>query len=127
MEHIIHSHVMGHLEQNSILVDKQHGFRAKHSTETQLILTLNDLTKSIERGDVTHMAISDFAKAFDKVPHQRLLKKLEHYGIRGDIHKWVTNFLTRRTQRVVCEGTPSELKNVTSGSTRHSHWTIVVQ
>ncbi|XP_072037037.1 uncharacterized protein [Amphiura filiformis] len=49
MEHIIHSHVMGHLEQNSILVDKQHGFRAKHSTEIQLILTLNDLTKSIER------------------------------------------------------------------------------
>jgi hypothetical protein len=61
------------------------------------------------------MAILDFAKAFDKVPHERLLKKLDHYGIRGGIHRWVRNFLTGRTQRVVCEGAASEPKPVISG------------
>ena len=73
LEHIVHSHVMDHLEANKILVDNQHGFRAKHSTVSQLVLTMHDLTGRIEKGETIHMAILDFAKAFDKVPHERLL------------------------------------------------------
>lgn len=115
LEHIIHSHVMKHLERNNILCDNQHGFRAKHSTETQLILTMNDLTKSIDEGKTIHMAILDFAKAFDKVPHRRLLYKLSHYGIRGKLHNWMEHFLTERTQRVVCDGVASEACEVVSG------------
>ena len=103
----MHSHIMDHLEEHNILVDKQHRFRAKHSTEAQLIFTMKDLTKSLEDGETIHMVILDFEKAFDKVPHECLLKKLEHYGIR--------HFLTDRTQRVVCDGVASETKEVTSG------------
>ncbi len=66
---------MDHLEAKYILVDNQHGFRAKHSTVTQLILTINDLTGSIEKVETIHVAILDFAKAFDKVPHERMLAK----------------------------------------------------
>ena len=54
----------------------------KQSTETELIVTIDDLTKSID------MTILDFAKAFDKVPHRRLLYKLNYYGIRRKLLNW---------------------------------------
>jgi hypothetical protein len=82
---------------------------------TQLVLTIHDLTKNIERGETTHMAILDFAKAFDKVPHERLLGKLDHHGIRGSLLQWLRHFLTARTQKVVCNGTTSEPGKVLSG------------
>ena len=115
LEHIIHSHIMGHFEENDILVDSQHGFRAKRSTETQLIITIDDITNIIDKGKSVHMAILDFSKAFDKVPHSRLLVKLEHYGIRHNIQKWIQDFLTDRIQRVVCEGNFSSNADVLSG------------
>ena len=52
---------------------------------------------------------------FDKVPHSRLLVKLEHYGIRHNIQKWIKDFLTDRIQRVVCEGNFSSNADVLSG------------
>ena len=115
LEHIIHSHIMGHLEQHNVLVDAQHGFRAKHSTETQLIATVDDIAKILDRGNSVHMAILDFAKAFDKVPHERLLEKLHFYGIQNHIHQWLRDFLTSRTQRVACEGCMSSSCEVLSG------------
>jgi hypothetical protein len=57
----------------------------------------------------------DLAKAFDKVPHHRLLKKLHHYGIRGNVHQWVPSFLQGRSQRVVVDGMTSESASVLSG------------
>ena len=60
------------------------------------------------------MAILDFAKAFDKVPHEWLLGKLDHYGIRGPIHRWIRHFLTDRTQKVVGNGAESQPKRATS-------------
>ena len=75
LEHIVHSHVMKHLESHSILVDTQHGFRAKRSTESQLILTINDIAKSFDGKKKVDMAVLDFTKAFDKVPHRRLIHK----------------------------------------------------
>jgi hypothetical protein len=76
---------------------------------------MNDLFKSHELGKQTDVAILDFSKAFDTVPHQRLLHKLDHYGIRGPIHGWIANFLTQRKMRVVIEGDMSEEVVVESG------------
>ena len=115
LEHIIHSHTMKHLEKLKILVDSQHGFRAKRSTVTQLLQTAHDLTTSLEEGLTTHLAILDFSKAFDKVPHERLLKKLEYYGIKGSLLQWFRGFLTHRTQQVVCDGETSTSRVVLSG------------
>ena len=56
----------------------------------------------------------DLGKAFDTVPHQRLLKKLHNYGIRSNILKWISTWLTRRQQRVVIDGQPSEFVSVKS-------------
>ena len=41
--------------------------------------------------------ILDFSKAFDRVPHQRLMRKLDHYGIRGSTYNWIEAFLTDHT------------------------------
>ena len=89
LEHIIHSHVMKHLEQHNILTYSQHGFRAKRSTETQLIQKIHDISKSLDKKETVDMAILDFTKAFDKVPHKRLIHKLNYYGISGSVATWI--------------------------------------
>ena len=71
LEHIIHSHIIKHLEQHHIITDHQYGFRAKRSTETQLIQTVHDISKSLDERKPVDMAILDFTKAFDKVPHKK--------------------------------------------------------
>ncbi len=106
---------MDHLESFNILTDQQHGFRAKRSTETQLILTNHDITGFLNNKKEIDVAILDFSKAFDKVLHQRLMYKLDHYGIRGGLLSWTENFLTGRSQRVVVEGQHSNSAPVDSG------------
>ena len=65
--------------------------------ETQLITTINDFLQEHDKGQQVDIAILDFSKAFDTVPHDKLLHKLEQYGIKGNIHSWLTNFLSTRT------------------------------
>ena len=83
LEHIIVSQTMKHLERHKILHDCQHGFRARKSYETQLLTLAHELAESLDKRTQTDMIILDFSKAFDRVPHQRLLKKVHHYDIRG--------------------------------------------
>ena len=115
MEHIIVSQVMKHLEDRNILTDRQFGFRSKHSCESQLYVTINDIAKQIDSDLQVDAAILDFSKAFDKVSHQKLLYKLNYYGIRGNVLYWLESFLNGRTQQVVVEGSKSPTCNVTSG------------
>ena len=75
---------------------------------------INDLLSSLDIGDQKDMVIIDFSKAFDPVPHKRLLRKLHHYGIRGHLHSWITSFLTGRSQKVNIEGSESESAPVIS-------------
>ena len=87
------SNINKHLALDSILADC-HGFRSQRSCETQLVQfvhdTISNLDGAVNRGHKqTDFIIMDFAKAFDKVPHRRLLHKLEYYGIRGSTHKWI--------------------------------------
>jgi ribonuclease P/MRP protein subunit RPP40 len=62
----------------------------------------------------------DFRKAFDTVPYQRLLKKLESYGIRGKLLKWITQFIVGRKQQVVIDGIKSQDTEVKSGISQGS-------
>ena len=80
-------------------------------TLTQLM----NLFKSFKSKTQTDVVVLDFSKAFDVVPHQRLLHKLDHYGIRGTNPNWIHNFLTNRTQKVVVNGSSSESARVKSG------------
>lgn len=114
LEHIVVSNIMKHLEKNNILSERQHGFRNKRSCETQLIGLVEDLTSALDKGIQTDMIVLDFSKAFDKVSHPRLLHKLEHYGISGRSHAWISAFLADRTQAVVLDNCKSN--NVDFGS-----------
>ena len=107
LKHIVHSRVMKHLSQYWELTGYQNGFRAKRSTETQLIFTIHDIASAIQSNKTTHAVILDFSKAFDKAPHRRLLMKLEYFGIRGSLLNWFKSFLKQRTQSVVIEGAAS--------------------
>ena len=113
LEHIIFTNIMNHFDCYTVLTDRQHGFRSKHSTESQLIITTQDLAQSLNKKLQVDMIILDFSKAFDTVPHNRLLNKLDRYGIRNKTHTWISNFLKYRKQRVVIGG-------------EHSTWTQVM-
>jgi hypothetical protein len=115
LEHIIFHHIISHLELHDFFVDYQHGFRRQRSCETQLIVTLEDISRSLNNKHQVDMLILDFSKAFDTVAHRRLLTKLEHYGIRGEVLHWLESWLTTRHQRVVVDGENSEEVAVSSG------------
>ena len=92
---------MCHLEENNILHELQHGFHKFKSCETELISLLHELTQNLDQSIQTDLISLDFAKAFDTVPHNRLLYKLDWYGIMGNIHTWIISFLSNRTQSVI--------------------------
>ena len=115
MEHIIFHEMMSHLDSNQVLVNYQHGFRKKLSCETQLICAVEEIARSLDKGEETDLIIMDFSKAFDSVPHQRLLMKLRYYGIRGILNTWLTQWLTCRSQSVVVNGYNSPDVPVLSG------------
>jgi len=109
MEHIIFHNIMNHLNANNVLIENQHGFRADHSCATQLITLTEDILKQVD------IMLLDFEKAFDTVPHQRLLKKLQYYGIRHNIFNWISTWLTNQTQCVLLNGISSTSVRVSSG------------
>ena len=123
VEHIIVSNINKHLALENILVDCQHGFRSQRSCETQLVQFYHDLVSNLDRAvsrghRQTDVIVMDFAKAFDKAPHKRLLYKLDFYGIRGSTHKWIDSWLSERSQKVVLDGRASDpvLSGVPQGS-----------
>ena len=115
LEHILVSQIMKHLETNDILTDVQYGFRSMRSCESQLFLTIDDFARAVDNKLQVDVAILDFAKAFDKVAHARLVHKLNYYGIRGPLLQWLQSFLTDRTQKVIIDGRHSSPCHVTSG------------
>ena len=115
MEHIIVSNTMQHFEDNNILTPNQHGFRASHSCETQLIELTDEITRNLDNSVQTDIIILDFAKAFDKVNHSLLIHKIQSYGITGKSNKWIKDFLADRQQAVVVNGCKSNKIHVRSG------------
>ena len=93
----------------------QHGFTIKKSTVTNLIAALNIWTEALSHGLPVDIIYLDFEKAFDKVPHERLLQQLSRYGISGNLHSWIRDYLHNRTQKVRVNGTCSSTAPVLSG------------
>ncbi|XP_072048795.1 uncharacterized protein [Amphiura filiformis] len=81
----------------------------------QLIVTNDDIARSLDERGQTDLILLDFEKAFDKVSRHRLLMKAEYYGIRGTTLEWISDFLTNRTQQVMVDGQFSTEVEVTSG------------
>ena len=92
----------------NLFADEQHGFVPNRDYMTNLLLALEDWSDI----DIIY---TDFAKAFDSVPHKRLILKLTSLGIEGDVLHWIKSFLTGRRHRVTVDGKLSDWVNVISG------------
>ena len=100
---------------NNLLSKKQYGFISGRSTVTQLLNYLDRCATIMADGGVTDAIYLDFAKAFDTVPHSRLIGKLQAYGVSGDLLKWVEAFLLNRSQIVRVNGEESFSAAVLNG------------
>jgi len=107
-EHIVYRHLVSSLEHHHLLSSTQSGSRNKRSTVTLLTEAADDWSQCLEQRGTVHCLLLDFAKAFDPVPHERLLLKLNALGIHGKVLSWLRCFLTTRKQRVVINGVFSD-------------------
>ena len=115
MERIIHSELTVVLESHNLISTHQFGFCKNHSATHLLLEAVHDWAKALEGRDSIHCLFLDFAKAFDSVPHHRLLLKLQSLGVSGELLDWTKCFLTTRSQRVVVNGQFSKWLPVASG------------
>ena len=114
-EKFIKNSLNKHLIDNNILSKEQFGFVSGRNTITQLLVTLNDWMSDLDNDVPVDAAYLDFRKAFDTVPHQRLISKLKTYNIKGPILNWINSFLSDRTQFVKINNSSSSNLNVSSG------------
>ena len=115
MERIIRRQIMNHLKNEDILSKQQYGFVSGRSTLLQLLRVLDKWTESLDTGKEVDVVFLDFQKAFDSVPHNRLLDKLAHYGIKGTALEWISSFLIGRSQQVKIHNATSQREVVRSG------------
>jgi len=85
---------------NDWLYESQHGFRPGYLCESQVITVCQDIADSLDNGDKIDAIIVDFPKAFDLVPHGRLLTKIANSDVDYRVVVWIREFLLGRTQRV---------------------------
>ena len=115
LEEFITEGLKEHLTLNNKEDRCQHGFTRKKSTVTNLVEALNIWSEAISHGLPLDIIYLDLEKAFDKVPHERLLNQLYRYGIRGSMLAWIRNYLHERTQQVRVNGEYSSTVPVLSG------------
>ena len=114
-ESIVKDRVMSHLLDNNLIRNSQHGFMPGRSCATNLVEFMDFVTRSVDEGKPVDIFYLDFAKAFDKVPRKRLVKKMVAKGLEPAVVNWKKNWLTGRTQHVNIQGEKSESCDVDSG------------
>ena len=114
-ERVIRKNLVEFLENNNLISPNQHGFRKGRSCLTQLLKHYDTVLNNYLNTGETDVIYLDFAKAFDKVDHKLLLKKVKHFGIKGKLYDWIEQFLLERTQTVVVDGYQSTPSPVVSG------------
>ena len=114
-ETIVKRQIVSWLEVNSLICGDQHGFRNNRSCLTNLLEFYDRVTRALDNGDSIDVVYLDFQKAFDRVSHPKLLKKLRDIGIGGKLIAWIRNWLNQREQRVNVNNRYSQWAKVTSG------------
>jgi len=112
MESVIRDHIMKFFLDNDFFSNMQYGFLKGRS---QLLTIIDEWTSNLDSGRQIDCIYMDFEKAFDKVPHRRLISKLQAYGIHSKILLWITDFLDKRQFRVTVNGKFSLWHDVLSG------------
>ena len=116
----MYKRLLSFIYKNKILYPLQYGFEEGKSTELAINALLNKLTESLDNKMRTHCVFLDFAKAFNTVNHKILLKKLDHYGIRGSSLKWFERYLSYRKQCVKIGNTHSDTDTIKCGAPQGS-------
>lgn len=99
-EKTMYNRLVEYFEQYNLFDDSQHGFRKGKSVTTAAVDFVESIIKSIDNHEKVISIFMDLSKAFDKVCHKTLLKKLENYGVKGIVHKWIASYLSNRYQYV---------------------------
>ena len=115
MEALVGEYMWEDFRSKDLIIEEQHGFRQEHSCESQLSGLSQDLADSLDKEEEVDAVFLDFEKAFDKVPHDRLVRKLEETEIDPRVVKWIAAFLSERKQRVRVGIDLSDVVEVTSG------------
>ena len=115
IERIIITQIIEHIKENGHVCKEQHGFTTGRSVTTNILEALNIWTEALMHQIPIDILYLDYRKAFDTVPHQRLLMQLRSFGIDGDAIRWIEGFLKDRRQKVLVNGSESEWANVLSG------------
>ena len=111
----MYNRLLKYLDQNNIFFPSQNGLRRKHSTNLATIELITKISEAIYNNDYKLGVFLDLAKAFDTVNHENLLRKLDHYGIRGTVNEWFKNYLRERKQIVKYKWEQSESLTITCG------------
>ena len=98
VESFIRDALIQYMKDNHLISRKQFGFLTGRSTVLQLLQVMDKWTEILDRGGCVDVVYCDFQKAFDTVPHRRLLTVLEYYGITDPVLSWVKDFLSERRQ-----------------------------
>ena len=115
MEKIMQTELVKHLRRHDILINSQHGFIKGRSCLTNLLDYFEEVYTHLDEGSPVDAVYLDFSKAFDKVPHKRLVRKLEAAGIGGNILNWIKGWLAERRQKVGIRGKYSNWISIISG------------
>ena len=115
MESVIRDYIMSYFNVHNLFSNFQYGFIKGRSTVLQLLKVFDAWTSSLDEGCQVDVIDTDFEKAFDKVPHQRLLCKLYGYGVNHKVINWIRSFLCFRQQAVRINGVFANPKPVLSG------------
>ena len=115
LEKIVWDRIIKFMINEGLFSNRQYGFISRRSTSLQLLKVLDKWTEALDSGHSIDCIYMDYAKAFDTVPHQRLVYKLSRYGINAGAVSLIENFLENWTQQVIVQGEESAWKPVTSG------------
>ena len=114
-EKLMHTRIIGFLNGNGSLFENQYGFRPGRSCEHALLNAQNEILHALNKKEIALLLLIDFSKAFDVIEHPIMLKKLEHYGIRGIALEWFRSYLSNREQFVTINNTDSQSKQIEYG------------
>ncbi|KAF2353926.1 Reverse transcriptase domain [Trinorchestia longiramus] len=115
IDRLLKVRIIKHVLDQNLITDVQHGFKEKRSCLTNFLDFFGEVNRKYNYTKGVDLVYLDFQRPFDKVPHERLMAKEKVHGIQGNYSRWIRNWLTGHTQRVLIPDQPTDLAHLTSG------------